>query len=95
MAKKFPSDERFGMSAQIRNAALSVPCNIAEGRGRGTRRGFRHFLVQARGSLYELETIIDIAGRLGYLSHGESASLAADAVGVIRPLNGLIKSLSD
>jgi four helix bundle protein len=97
VTKRFPADERFGLTQQLRRAAVSVPSNIAEGRGRGrgTRRDYRHFLLQARGSAYELETAVHIAERLGYLEDDDVGWLREATSGVIRPLNGLIKSLSD
>jgi len=94
LSTQFPPDERFALTQQLRRAAVSVPLNIAEGRGRGTRRDYRRFLLQARGSLYEIETIGELAGRLGYLSEPNAAELQRKAVEVIRPLNGLIRSLA-
>ena len=64
----FPSDEKFGLISQIRRAATSVPANIAEGFGRWNSREFSRFLAIASGSLRELETHLQIAQRLGYLS---------------------------
>jgi four helix bundle protein len=75
----FPECERFGLARQMCRAAVSAPSNIAEGRGRVTRRDFRHFLIQARGSLYELETQLEIACRLQFISV-ESASVLSDAI---------------
>ena len=56
LTKHFPPDERFGLTAQLRRSAVSVPSNIAEGQSRETRGEFRHFLGIARGSLAELQT---------------------------------------
>lgn len=64
--EKFPPDERFGLIAQMRRAAVSIPSNIAEGAARETRKDFLRFLSHARGSLAELETQWLIAGELGY-----------------------------
>ena len=72
-----------------------MPSNIAEGRGRGTRRDYRHFLLQARGSAYELETAVHIAERRAYLKDNDAAALREATAAVIRPFNGLIKSLTD
>jgi four helix bundle protein len=64
----------YGLTSQIRRAAVSIPSNIAEGYGRGTRRDYRHFLDIARGSNFELQTQLAIARRLGY---GEEAEITA------------------
>jgi four helix bundle protein len=58
LTNSFPGSETFGLTSQFRRAAVSVPSNIAEGRGRLTDKSFAVFLAQARGSLYELETQI-------------------------------------
>src|SRR5689334_5723692 len=71
----FPRQEQYVLTAQIRRAVISIPGNIAEGRGRFSRADFLHFLMQARGSLFELETQLLIAQRLGYLSEQEHASV--------------------
>jgi four helix bundle protein len=64
----FPRHELYGLAAQMRRAAVSMPSNIAEGRGRDTRRDFRQFVIRSRASAYELQTQITIAERLHYLS---------------------------
>ena len=80
------------MVAQLRRAAVSIASNIAEGKGRGTQRDFRHFLMQARGSLYELETQIEPGNDMAYFADGDVPRLlkACDELG--RVLNGLINS---
>jgi four helix bundle protein len=67
LADALPSRERFALAAQIRRAAVSVPANIAEGFGRNGRAEYVHHVGIARGSLYELETLIEIARLGGYL----------------------------
>jgi len=90
--KGFPKEEQFGLVSQLRRAAVSIVSNIAEGKGRGTKRDFCHFLMQARGSLYELETQIELANDLEYFVDVEVPQIlkACDELG--RVLNGLINS---
>jgi len=95
VTKRFPVHERFGLSQQLRRAAVSVPSNIAEGRGRGTPGDYRHFLFQARGSLFELETELHIAECLHYCDAAAALDLRKLITATIRPLAGLIKSLRD
>ena len=71
ITKKFPRDELFGMTSQIRRAAASVPANIAEGQGRDHTRKFLNFLSIARGSLMEVQTHLLLAERVGLLSEAE------------------------
>jgi four helix bundle protein len=64
LTDKFPREEIFGITSQIRRAAVSIPSNIAEGRNRGTRADFGHFLRMSYGSGAELETQLEISKRL-------------------------------
>lgn len=68
----FPKQEVYGLSQQMRRAAVSIPSNIAEGKGRCSDRDFRRFLFQARGSLMELETQISLGVKLQYFSEAQS-----------------------
>jgi four helix bundle protein len=90
----FPKHELYGLAAQVRRAAVSVPSNIAEGQGRLSRKGFRQFLGQARGSLLELETQIVIARELGYLTQEAVQPVFNCSDEVSRLLHGLITSMS-
>jgi len=90
----FPKHETYGLAQQMRRAAVSVPSNIAEGKGHRSDREFTHFLFHARGSLLELQTQILIAQDLQYLPEGRMQRLQELANGVGRALNGLINSLS-
>ncbi|HEY7097230.1 MAG TPA: four helix bundle protein [Terriglobales bacterium] len=92
--ESFPRSELFGLTSQIRRAAVSVASNIAEGQGRLTSGEFRHFLGQARGSLLELETQLSIACDLGYLAPPTLAELEQAAYQILGLLNRLIDSLS-
>jgi four helix bundle protein len=89
----FPREEQFGLTNQLRRAAVSVPSNIAEGKGRSTDKDFSLFLHHARGSLREIETQLIIAHRLAYLSEETSGKLIAQAGEPARILNGLIRSI--
>ena len=88
----FPGDERFGLTSQLRRAAVSIPSNIAEGQGRLTLGEFRQFLGHAKGSLCEVETQLLIAQNLGYLS--DPRLLVDNLHEVARLLNGLMNSLA-
>ena len=91
--REFPKEEIFGLSSKIRRAAVSIPSNIAEGHGRTTRKGFAVFLAQARGSLNELETQLELAENLGYLTKSKQQHLLAEITEVSRMLNGLLSTL--
>jgi four helix bundle protein len=89
----FPRDERFGLTIQMRRAAVSVPCNIAEGQGRTAPRDFARFLNMAHGSVRELETQVLLAERLTFLEPDRAADLLTRMAEIGRLLNGLINSL--
>ncbi len=89
----FPEHEERGMIAQLRRASVSVPSNIAEGRGRSTNRDYCHFLTQARGSVYEVETQLRLGADFKYLDSEEAKRLIENCNEVARLLNGLINSL--
>ena len=85
----FPKEERYGLTSQIRRSAVSVPSNLAEGHGRNSKKELHQFVGHARGSLTELETQIEIAVNLGYLSESIGADLLTRASEIARMLNGL------
>jgi len=91
--QKFPKGETYGLTSQMRRAAVSVPSNIAEGKGRRSRKDFAHFLYQARGSLLELETQLSIARDLEYLDAPTFNNTLGKAEEVGRILNGLLTHL--
>lgn len=88
----FPKQELYGLTSQMRRAAVSVASNIAEGKGRYSRKELSHFLYQARGSLLELETQSIIAVELEYLDESTGRELASASQEVGKILNGLINS---
>jgi len=88
---RFPREERFGLTKQMRDAAVSAPSNIAEGYGRRTVRDLLHFLYQARGSLNEVEYYVHLSHRLGYLEDAGREHLAALQGEAARALHGLIR----
>ena len=90
---EFPSSEKFGLTAQIRRAATSVPANIAEGWGRGTTKEYIQFLLIARGSLMEVETHVIISRGLNFLTERQSGDVQTQIQEVGRMLNGLIQAL--
>jgi four helix bundle protein len=89
----FPATERYGLTAQVRRCAVSIPSNIAEGRGRATLADFLRHLAIANGSVMEVETQVLIATRLGYLSEEQSQTLLAHSGEVGRLLAGLVRAL--
>lgn len=94
ITRSFPRNEMFGLTAQMRRSAVSVPSNIAEGQGRATRGESIQFLCHARGSLFELETQLIVAANLKYLEPNLARELTAKATEVARILNGLLTSLN-
>lgn len=90
VTEHFPSREIYGLTQQLRRAAVSVASNIAEGKGRDTTRDYVQFLYRARGSLLEVETQLEIARNLGFLSDAAFAAIYDQAAEAGRVLNGLI-----
>ena len=91
----FPKQETFGLAAQMRRAAVSIPSNIAEGKGRNSQRDLARFLYQSRGSLLELETQILIAQDLGYVDEEVCKQLTYKVRFLARTLNALINRVQE
>jgi four helix bundle protein len=91
--RSFPKDEVYGLTSQLRRASYSVPANIVEGSSRESKKDYLHFLYIARGSLSEAQYFIHLAGRLGYLSSEEVASLHSQTKVTFGCLHGLIQAV--
>lgn len=89
----FPKSETYGLVSQIRRAASSIPANIAEGYGRGSRKEYVQFLSIAQGSLKEVETHFIVAERLSYLTPAQTKRLLTQTDEIGRMLGSLIRKL--
>lgn len=89
----FPREELYGLTAQLRRSAVSIPPNIAEGQGRNSKGEFLHFLGIAQGSLCELETQVEIAKRRNWIAETYDTQLASQIDEISRMLSGLMRSL--
>jgi len=89
----FPSEEKFGLTSQIRRAAVSVPVNIAEGASRKGKKEFIQFLYISLGSLTELDTLILLSCDLGFISSDKTALLINEMDSIGKMIYGLIKKL--
>jgi four helix bundle protein len=94
LTKTWPQHEQFGLTNQVRRAAVSIPSNVAEGKGRSGIREYSHHLSVAHGSLCELETQLLIAQDLGYVAEHQCDLVLQQAAEVGRLLRGLIRSLA-
>ena len=93
VTRRWPREELFGLTDQVRRAAVSIPANIAEGQGRDSRKEFLHHLAIADGSLHEVETHLIISQRLDYTDEATCDTLLNQASEVGRLLHGLKRSL--
>ena len=91
LVKHLPKEETYALSDQMRRAVVSIPSNIAEGQGRNSDKEFIQFLSIARGSLWELETQIEICLRIGYIDQ----SLAIDTNNLIAEISKMLNALSN
>ena len=92
---KFPKDEMYGLTSQMRRSAVSVPSNLVEGCSRDSQADFLRFLYIAFGSLKELNYQVSLSKRLNYLPIRESKSIEQKIFEAEKVLNGLIRSIRD
>ena len=95
LCASFPDSERYGLTSQMRRAAVSIPSNIAEGAGRNSKGEFRQFLGIATGSSCELETQLLLAGRFSYGSSQQLEQILAQLAELQKMIQGLRNSLRD
>jgi len=95
ITREFPKSEQFGLASQLQRSAVSIPSNIAEGSGRGTRKDFAHFLDQARGSLFEVITQLEICRSLNFgdLDKINAIQMEYEILGM--RINALIRTMKD
>jgi four helix bundle protein len=93
LTRRFPAEELYGLTNQVRRASVSIPSNIAEGQGRGTPQEFIRFLRIADGSLQEVETQLLVGQRLRYVDAAEVAPLLDLSAEVGRIIGGLLRSV--
>ena len=93
VSRRLPSDERFGLTSQMRRASVSVTCNIAEGYGRSTRGEYLNHLSIARGSLFEVEALCDVCQTLSLLRSEDLTTVRGHLIHVRRKLRSLIGAL--
>nr|WP_050026247.1 four helix bundle protein [Verrucomicrobium sp. BvORR034] len=94
VSRNFPKEEQFGLTQQLRRAAVSIPSNIAEGNGRGSNSDYVRFLQYSRGSLFETQTQLELCRDLGFLSDQNHNPLAALGSEIERMLNTIISRFS-
>ena len=93
MTKKFPEEEKYGIISQIQRAAVSIPVNIAEGRGRHHIKEQIQFFYIARGSLYEVITLLKLSLSLAFIKQQKYEEIVMQCENILRKLSGLIRSL--
>ena len=92
---RFPKEELYGLTSQMRRAAISIPSNIVEGCARDTQADYLRFLYIAFGSLRELHYQLDLSKRLGFLRDEDSSLIEPKIIETEKVLNGLIRALRD
>ena len=93
VSKRFPREEVYGITSQVRRSAYSVPANIAEGSSRNSKKDYLHFLYIARGSLSETQYFLHLARRLDYLAVVDSEPIESEIRRTFACLHGLIQAV--
>lgn len=93
VTKKFPAEEKYGLTSQVNRSSISIPSNIAEGAGRATDKEFNHFLNVALGSAFELETQLLLSNEFNYITKEQTQLLTERVCKVQKMINGLKKSV--
>ena len=93
VTQTFPKEEQYALISQLRRAATSIPANIAEGKGRNSKKEYSQYLYMARGSVFEVMTFIQLAGRLHYLTRSKTDYLLSLLNEISAMLSGLIRSI--
>jgi four helix bundle protein len=94
ITRSFPREEIYGLTSQMRRAAVSVPSNIAEGKGRASDKDLLRFLGNAKGSLFELETQVALSEQLAYLSHNDAQRLIGQITETGKLVSGLMRAVT-
>jgi len=94
LTERFPRDEQFGLSSQMRRAAVSICSNLAEGCSRGTTKEYLHFAYIAKGSASELSCQVDLSAALGFIKEPSAMKLKDDIDEVLKMLSGLVNKLN-
>ena len=92
---KYPASEKFNLVSQVSRSAISIPSNIAEGAGRYSKKEFKQFLYNSRGSLYELITQVEISYKAGFIKENSFNDVNKKLYEISGLLNGLINSLKE
>ena len=95
LTSKFPKSEMYGISSQMQRSAVSVPSNIAEGSARGSRKEYIRFLYIAAGSASELDTQLELSGRIKIGKMAEITKLQSNTISILKMLRALIRSLKN
>jgi four helix bundle protein len=93
VTSKFPEEEKYGLTSQLRRSSVSIPSNISEGFGRNSQGDFKRFVNISMGSLFELQTQIEVARNLEFLSEEQSNTLYEDSREIERMMSSFIRTL--